>query len=89
MSTSVYYVNNSECETSDMLVKYLVSSSTYLLRPVYFTKIPLSHHSVCLRSQSTKTEKAPVTNKSARAEETGGGWSSTEIANPTYFMSTF
>ena len=70
-------------------VKYFVSSSIYLLRPVYFIKIPLSHHSGCLRSLSTKTEKAPVTSKTARAEDMGSGWSSTDIANPKYFMSTF
>lgn len=70
-------------------VKNLVSSSVYLLRPVYFTNRPLSHHSGCLRSQSTKTEKAPVTSKTARAENMGSGWSSTDIANPKYFMSTF
>lgn len=61
-------------------VKYIVSSSIYLLRPVYFTKIPLFHHSGCLRSQSTKTKKAPVTSKTSRAEDMGGGWSSTDIA---------
>lgn len=85
MTISVYYVNNSECELAACFVKYLVSSSIYLLRPVYVTKIPLSHHSICLSSQSTKTEKAPVTNKRAeqRAWEEAGAaqtWLALNIA---------